>query len=75
VCDSCGVFGPVEHEDEDEVPVVDLGDMSGTAAGIDDIPHRVLRHLDDLRRHRVAQMEMVHNDVHRPTVSGFRGDR
>lgn len=54
----------MEHRAEDAVPVVDLGDVSGTASGIHDIPDRVVRLFDDLRRHRVTQVEMVHDDVH-----------
>jgi hypothetical protein len=46
------------------VPVVDLGDVSGTPTGIHDTPDRLVRFLNDLRRHRVTQVEMVHDDVH-----------
>ena len=35
----------------------------------------MLRLLDNLRRDRVAQMEMVHDVVHGPTLSGFPLDR
>jgi hypothetical protein len=55
--------GPIEHQDEGEVPIVDPGDVSRTATGIHDTPDRVVRLLDDLRRRRVTQVEMVHDDV------------
>jgi hypothetical protein len=46
------------------VSVVDFGDVSGTPAGIHDTPDGVARLLDDLRRHWITQMEMVHDHVH-----------
>jgi hypothetical protein len=58
-CDSSRVFRAVELEDQNQVPVVDFGDVSGTATGIHDTPHRVLRLVNNLWRHRVAQMQMV----------------
>jgi hypothetical protein len=62
--DPGGIFGAVEHEDQNEVPVIDLGHLSGTGTGVDNTAHCVPRLLDELRRHRVAQMKMVHDDVH-----------
>jgi hypothetical protein len=41
-CDSGGVFRAIELEDQNEMPVVDFGNVSGTPTGIDDKPHRVL---------------------------------
>ena len=74
-CDPGGVFRTLEHEDEDEVPVVDFGDVSGTATSVKDTPRDVRTPFDNLLGNWITQMKMVHDDVHEPTLPGFRNDR
>jgi hypothetical protein len=37
--------------------------VSGAPTGIHDTPDRIVRLFDDVRRHRVTQVEMVYDDV------------
>jgi hypothetical protein len=70
--DSVGVFWTIEHEDENEVPAVDFGNVGGPATGVYDTLHGFLRALDDLLRNWITQVQVVYDDVHEPTVSGYR---
>lgn len=68
-CDSTGVLDRGEQENEDEMRLVDLHDVSREPTPVDDLLHHVLRGANLLLRKRIAEAQMVDDDVHGQTVS------
>jgi len=62
--DTSRIFRGGEREDEDEVPVVDPCDLGREPARIDDVVHDFLSFLDGGPWKWVAQMQVVHDDMH-----------
>jgi hypothetical protein len=59
-----------EREDQDEVRVGHLRDLGREPAGIDDALHGFPGGPDGLVRHRLAKVQVVHDDVHQnPSAS------
>jgi hypothetical protein len=68
-CDSIRVFRLGEQEDQDEMPVIDLRDLSRERARIDDKPHSFPRCLRGRVGERVAQVQVIDDDMHEATLS------
>ena len=63
-----GVVRSGEREDEDEMKVIDFGDLGRERAGVDDTLHPGARCTHRRVRQRLAQLQMVDDDVHDRTL-------
>lgn len=72
-CDAIRILGGCELEDQDQVRLIDLRDAGSECPCIDHELHPLSRRLDGRVRHRLAEMEVVGDDVHQVDATGSSG--
>jgi len=73
--DPIRVFGGLELQDQDEMPLVDLDDARSEGARVDDHPNSIRHRAQGRIGRRIPQAQVVDDDVHRRNLTGTAASR